>query len=39
MSTSVLADVVAVRVDPSQHIEAMEDVKFVMKGGKIYKRA
>jgi len=35
--TSVLADVLAVKGDPTQHIEAMQEVQFVMKGGKIYK--
>jgi imidazolonepropionase-like amidohydrolase len=38
MSTSVLAEVVAVKGDPTQNIEAIREVQFVMKGGKIYKR-
>jgi imidazolonepropionase-like amidohydrolase len=38
MSTSILAGVVAVKGDPTQDIDAMQDVQFVMKGGKIYKR-
>ncbi len=31
------ADIIAVDLDPTQHISAMENVNFVMKGGKVYK--
>ena len=32
-----VADIIAVDGDPLQHIEDLEHVKFVMKGGQIYK--
>ena len=31
------ADVIAVEADPLKEISALEDVKFVMKGGVVYK--
>ena len=31
------ADLIAVDSDPRVHVEALENVKFVMKAGKIYK--
>ena len=33
-----LADIIAVEGNPSKDISAMRKVKFVMKGGEIYKR-
>ena len=31
------ADIIAVKEDPTQHIETLKDVEFVMKEGKVYK--
>jgi imidazolonepropionase-like amidohydrolase len=38
LNVGLLADVIAVKGDPIRRIEAMQDVVFVMKGGKTYRR-
>jgi imidazolonepropionase-like amidohydrolase len=39
IAEGLLADIVAVPGDPSQDIEVTQDVRFVMKGGRVYKSA
>lgn len=38
LAPGMLADVIAVAGDPSQHIEAVKDVRLVIKDGVVYKR-
>ena len=37
IKAGLLADIIAVEVNPLDNIKALEKVDFVMKGGKIYK--
>ena len=38
VSKGFYADIIAVEEDPTQNIETLKNVKFVMKEGKIYKK-
>jgi len=38
ISKGKLADIIAVRGDPLQNVRLLEDVRFVMKEGRIYKQ-
>jgi len=38
ISKGKLADIIAVRGDPLQNVRLLEDVRFVMKEGRVYKQ-
>ncbi|MCJ8166595.1 amidohydrolase family protein [Pontibacter sp. E15-1] len=38
LAPGFFADIIAVKEDPTQNIKTLEDVKFVMKDGKVYKK-
>jgi len=37
LAAGFYADIIAVKEDPTKNIKTLEDVKFVMKEGKVYK--
>jgi imidazolonepropionase-like amidohydrolase len=39
VAKGAFADVIAVQGDPRDHVQFLENVKFVMKGGRVYKNA
>ncbi|MHC4241252.1 MAG: amidohydrolase family protein, partial [Planctomycetota bacterium] len=38
IAPGLLADLIAVQGNPLEDIKVLQDVKFVMKGGRVYKR-